>query len=72
MPHENPARRNAASTIAAIRRHGGPDDPRLPELRRDLAADKLEEHIRKVVDAAPPLTDAQRLKLASLLVGSNS
>jgi hypothetical protein len=53
--------------IAAIERHNGPDDPRLPELRRDLRAAELEEHIRRLVDQPPPLTDEQRSSLAALL-----
>lgn len=36
---------------------------------RDLRAAKLEKHIRDLVDAAPPLTAEQRLRLASLLTG---
>lgn len=36
-------------------------------LRRDYAAAKLAEYIKRVVDAAPPLTDEQRDRLAVLL-----
>lgn len=36
---------------------------------RDLRAARLADHIRKLVDAAPPLTAEQRLRLAGLLVG---
>lgn len=36
---------------------------------RDLRAAKLADHIRKLVDQAPPLTAEQRLRLAGLLVG---
>jgi hypothetical protein len=43
------------------------DDPRLPDLRRDLEAAKLEEHVRQVVAAAPPLTPEQVDRLTSLL-----
>lgn len=45
----------------------GGDPERLEEARRDLAEANLEAHIRKVVDAAPPLTAAQRERLALLL-----
>lgn len=34
---------------------------------RDLTEAKLERHIREAVAAAPPLTDAQRDRLAALL-----
>jgi hypothetical protein len=37
------------------------------ELRRQLKAERLEDHIRRVVDAAPPLTNDQRSKIAALL-----
>lgn len=60
-------RKRAASTVAGIERWHGPDDPRLPELRRDLRAAELAEHIARLVDAAPPLTAEQRAKLALLL-----
>ena len=35
--------------------------------RRDLTAAVLEQHIRRAVDAAPPLTAEQRERLALLL-----
>lgn len=35
--------------------------------RLDLKVARLEDHIRQVVDQAPPLTDAQRARLAGLL-----
>jgi hypothetical protein len=37
------------------------------EARRDYAAAKLAEHIKKIIDQAPPLTDEQRARLAALL-----
>lgn len=42
------------------------------ELQRDLAAQKIEDHIKAVVAAAPPLTDAQRDRLAALLQGGGA
>jgi len=36
---------------------------------RDLAAAKLADYVAKVVDAAPPLTPAQRDRIAALLRG---
>jgi hypothetical protein len=35
--------------------------------RRDLAAERLAEHVKRVVDSAPPLTTAQRDRIAALL-----
>lgn len=37
------------------------------ELRRDLKAARLEDYIKRTVDAAPPLTVEQRERLAHLL-----
>ncbi|MBB1493513.1 hypothetical protein J4N02_04735 [Propioniciclava sp. MC1595] len=53
--------------IAALTRSRTPDDPELLAARRDLKAARLAEHITEVVDAAPPLTEAQRAALAALL-----
>ena len=39
------------------------------ELRRQLKAERLEDYISRVVDAAPPLSAAQRDRLALLLRG---
>ena len=61
------SRPQIAAVIGAIERHHGPGDPRLPALRAELAMTGLAEHIRAVVDASPPLTDAQRRELAVLL-----
>lgn len=52
---------------AALTRSCEPDDPRLLNARRDLAAATLADRIRSTIDAAPPLTDEQRERLAALL-----
>jgi hypothetical protein len=60
--------RTASGRIAYhSRRDGNP--AKLTEARRDLAAAKLERHIREAVAAAPPLSDDQKHRLAALLVG---
>lgn len=46
-----------------------PDDPDMLEARRNLKAARLEEKICSIVDAAPPLSDAQRVRLTLLLNG---
>ncbi len=48
------------------RRHGL-DSQHVQDARRDLAAAKIEDYIEKVVSEAPPLTGAQRDRLAVLL-----
>jgi hypothetical protein len=53
--------------LNVLQRHRAPDDPAIANARRDLAAASLEEHIRKTVNAAPPLTDDQKARLAALL-----
>lgn len=37
------------------------------ELQRQLKAERLADHIKRVVDSAPPLTQEQRCHIASLL-----
>jgi hypothetical protein len=61
------ATRSASRRLNAYQRHRGPDDPVTLRAARDLRAVSLEEHIRRVVDAAPPLTSEQRQRLAILL-----
>ncbi len=56
--------------IGGIRKHHPAADT--TELGRDLAAAKLANYIRKTVDAAPPLTPAQRDRLALLLRGGDA
>jgi len=65
MPAHDPVVRALSSKIAAIERHHPNADT--DQLRRDMRAAKLAEHIRRVVDVAPPLTDDQRARLTALL-----
>ncbi|MBO1751714.1 hypothetical protein J4G33_07860 [Actinotalea sp. BY-33] len=55
--------------VASLSRSRTPDDPDLVGARRNLKAARLEEYIRRTVDAAPPLTPEQRDRLAVLLRG---
>jgi len=55
--------------IASLSRSRTPDDPELVDARRNLRAERLADYITKTVDAAPPLTPAQRDRLALLLKG---
>jgi hypothetical protein len=49
-------------------RYGKDPDPKaIEDARRDLAAEKIAAYVDKVLDAAPPLTDEQRARLAELL-----
>lgn len=57
------------SRLAAHSRYRPEDTETAETLRRELRAARLEEYIRKTVDAAPALTSAQRESLAALLSG---
>jgi len=56
--------------VAALSRSRTPDDPEYLAAKRDLRAARAEDYIRKLVDGAPPLSDAQRTALAVLLRGT--
>lgn len=55
------------ATIAALSRSRKSDDPDLIAARQRLKAAKLEEYVARVVAEAPPLTDEQKHRIASLL-----
>ena len=56
--------------LAALSRHRSGDTEALNDARRDLRAARAEQYVRELVDAAPPLTDAQRNRLARILRGN--
>ena len=47
--------------------HRKQDREAIESARRDFAAEKIANYVTKVLDAAPPLTDEQRVRLAELL-----
>lgn len=53
--------------VASLSRSRQADDPDLVNARTNLKAARLEDYIRRVVAEAPPLTPAQRDRLATLL-----
>jgi hypothetical protein len=55
---------SARGRLGAAQRN---NTPAVPDARRDLAAAKLEQYVAKVVATAPPLTSAQRDRIAALL-----
>jgi hypothetical protein len=55
--------RNQVAVLARRR----PNSPELEQARRELAAAKIEDYIKRTVEGAPPLTDEQRTRIASLL-----
>lgn len=67
-PEKNPPRRKTlAGRIAITERWHGPDDPRLPELRRELEQARDDQRIAEIVAAWPRFTDKQRAELRILL-----
>lgn len=52
--------------VAALRRHH-PHEVETDRLAGEFKADRLAEHIKRIVDAAPPLSAEQRDRLALLL-----
>jgi len=63
---------SAKSRLGAYERHRGPNDPATLDARRDLRAAVLEDHIKRIVDQAPPLTAEQIDRLAVLLRGGGA
>ncbi|MFD4551404.1 hypothetical protein [Streptomyces sp. NPDC058466] len=51
----------------AINTRWHPDSPQIIEDQREYKALTLEDHIKRVVDSFPPLTEEQRARLAVLL-----
>ncbi len=65
----SPAALHHQGRLAALTRSRAADDPELIDARRAHAAERLAEFIEETVAKAPPLTDAQRDRLAGLLRG---
>jgi hypothetical protein len=57
--------------IAGLSRSRKADDPELVSARQELKAARLADYVARVVATAPPLTDAQKHRIASLLAGGH-
>jgi len=66
----SPATRSARATLAVRTRDHGPDAPANIRARRAFDVEALADHINAVVDAAPPLSAAQRDRLWAVLLRS--
>ncbi|RNB46546.1 hypothetical protein EDM22_13810 [Agromyces tardus] len=55
--------------VASLSRSRTHDDPDLVEARRNLKAERLADHVARVVAEAPPLSPEQRARIAALLRG---
>lgn len=63
MASSNPKIRALSARNAALVRHGGDTT----QTAADLAAEQLAQYVARVVAAAPPLSPAQRDRIAALL-----
>ncbi len=68
MPASSAERRVLASRVAGYKRRRSADDPAVVEAVQQLAESRAEDVVRKLVDAAPQLTEASRQRLAVLLL----
>ena len=57
----------ARAQLGSVARRHRDDPQRIAEARRELAVAKIADFIESVVDSAPPLSEAQRDRLAVLL-----
>ena len=54
--------------LAAEHHRREPNPERILDLRRQLAAQQIRDHITRIFEAAPPLTVDQRQELATLVL----
>ena len=64
----SPKQRSQRARIAALKRHRG-NEPHVEQLQQDYRVGRLADHIRELVDTAPPLSEGQRARLSILLRG---
>lgn len=53
--------------VASLTRSRRSDDPELIQARQELRVAVLAQHVRRAVEALPPLTDEQVARVAALL-----
>ncbi len=66
MPSKDPEKRSQSARIAAATRWGN-KSTQIKDIQRDLAAERLESYIARVVAEAPPLSPEQLDRIAVLL-----
>lgn len=74
-PQEQPVSQRERSLRARLateyrRRERAPE--RIVDLRRQLAAQQIRDHITRILAAAPPLTISQRRELADVVLGGDA
>jgi hypothetical protein len=70
LPEAHSLKQMRTDIARASKRTGNPTSA--ASKRRDYAAAKLEDYIRRVVETAPPLTQDQRSRIAALVQGGGS
>ena len=58
--------------VASLSRSRSASDPELVDARLKMRAERAADYIKQIVDAAPPLTESQRTRLALLLRGGDA
>ena len=62
-----PDTRAKIARASVLTRYHDPSDDVVMNARRDAAAARVEDYVTRIVSEAPPLTDAQRDRIAALL-----
>ena len=62
-----PSWQHHRARVASLSRDRAPNDPEILAERQAMQAERLAEHVARVVAQAPPLTPEQRDKIANLL-----
>jgi len=70
MPANSQPLRVAVARAGAAAKHGDPD--RIADARQNLAAERLASYVSRVIANAPPLTPAQKDRIAGLLNGTRA
>ncbi len=65
MPARSRELRVAVARAGAATRWQSPD----PDIQRDLAVERISQYVQRVLAQAPPLTQEQRDRVATLLRG---
>jgi hypothetical protein len=66
MATSDPVRQQLVSEIATLS-HYHPGDPRLDELRAELATERLAAVVAKTLNSVPPLSAVQRARIVRVL-----
>ena len=62
-----PSWQHHRARVASLSRDRAPNDPEILAERQAMQAERLAEHVARVVAQAPPLSPAQRERIAALL-----